>query len=260
MSVAIRYQSRGGHVKEMAEIISDGVGVEPISIDDPRAPITEPVDILFIGGALYKFKLDPGMEDYLASIPEGMVRKAIVFGSSALTRRPIYIIQERLRAKGIDIHPMGLYMRGKPKPYLREIGVPWAAREVAKIEKEIAEGTYGQPEEPPIVQMINNAREKREAAEAAAKAKAAEVAQEVEEGRADLREHVEETAREMEAAVDELEEKGERVLDEHRQKIVARREELEQKKAALERELAELERLDEDARGNRGADGKAGKA
>ncbi len=161
MSVAIRYQSRGGHVREMAEIISEGVEVEPISIDDPRAPITEPVDVLFIGGALYKFRLDPGMEEYLESIPEGMVRKAIVFGSSALTRRPVYLIQERLKAKGIDIHPMALYMRGKPKPYLHEIAPDWARKEVRKIEKEIEDGTYGQEQEAPIVQMIKNAKEKK---------------------------------------------------------------------------------------------------
>lgn len=160
MSIAIRYQSRGGHVKEMAEIISEGVGVEPISIDDPRAPITKPVDILFIGGALYKFKLDPGMEEYLESIPEGMVTTAFVFGSSALTRRPIFIIQERLRAKGIDIQPMGLYMRGKPKPYLHEIGAPWAKREAARVQKEIDEGTFGN-KEAPIVQLIKANDEKK---------------------------------------------------------------------------------------------------
>lgn len=169
MNVVIRYQSRGGHVKEMAEIISEGTGVEAISIDDPRAPITEPVDVLFIGGALYKFKLDPGMEEYLASIPEGMVRKAIVFGSSALTRRPIFLIQERLKAKGILIHPSGIYMRGKPKPYLHEIGVPWAKREVEKIEKEIEEGRLGKEPEAPIVQMMKAQEEKKAKAQEAKK-------------------------------------------------------------------------------------------
>ena len=161
MNVAIRYQSRGGHVKEMAEIIAEGAEVEPISIDDPRAPITKPVDVLFIGGALYKFQLDPSMVEYLDSIPEGMVRKAIVFGSSALTRRPVYMIQERLKQKGVDIHPMALYMRGKPKPYLREIAPPWAAKEIRKIAKEIEEGTYGEEPEAPIVQMIKAHKEKK---------------------------------------------------------------------------------------------------
>ncbi len=163
MRVAIRYQSRGGHVKEMAEIIQEGADVEPISVDDPRAPIKKPVDVLFIGGALYAFRLDPSMEEFIESIPEGMVRLAIVFGSSALTRRPIYLMQERLKAKGIDIHPMALYMRGKPKPYLREIVPPWAERELRKIEKKIEEGTYGEQEKAPIVQMIENAEQKKAA-------------------------------------------------------------------------------------------------
>lgn len=176
MSVAIRYQSRGGHVKEMAEIIAEGVGVDPISIDDPRAPITKPVDVLFIGGALYKFRLDPGLEEFIESIPEGMVRTAIVFGSSALTRRPVYLIQERVKARGIDIHPSALYMRGKPKPYLHEIGSPWAAREAANIEKKIKDGTYGLPEEAPIVQMMKAKEERKAKNAAAAEAKIAKEA------------------------------------------------------------------------------------
>ena len=139
MKVAIRYQSRGGHVKEMAEIVSEGTGVEAISIDDPRAPITEPVDVLFIGGALYKFKLDPGMEEYIRNIPAELVGKAVTFGSSALTRRPVFLLQEQLRNKGIAVHPSAVYMRGKPKPYLHEIMPTWAAREVRNIEKEFAE-------------------------------------------------------------------------------------------------------------------------
>ena len=169
MNVAIRYQSRGGHVKEMAEIISSGIDIEPISVDDPRAPIKKPVDVLFIGGALYAFKLDPSMEEFIESIPEGMVRVAIVFGSSALTRRPIYLMQERLKAKGIDINPSAVYMRGKPKPYLAEIVPDWAQREVAKIKKQIDEGTYGKEPDAPIVQMLKNAEEKKAAKAANAK-------------------------------------------------------------------------------------------
>ncbi|MDO4806130.1 MAG: hypothetical protein Q4A07_02655 [Coriobacteriales bacterium] len=137
MEIAIRYQSRGGNVKEIAEIISQGVDVEPISIDDPRAPITKHVDLLFIGGALYKFALDPGLEEYIANLPEGIASKAIVFGSSWLTHRPVLLIKERVKARGIDIHPSAMWMRGKPKPYLYEIGVPWAKREADRVQKEL---------------------------------------------------------------------------------------------------------------------------
>ena len=196
MEVAIRYQSRGGHVKEMAEIIAEGAEVEPISIDDPRAAIKKPVDILFIGGALYKFKLDPGLEEFIESIPEGKVRMAIVFGSSALTRRPIYLIQERLKAKGIDIHPMCLYMRGKPKPYLREIVPPWAAREIRTLAKQIDEGTYEERSEAPVVQMLKNAERKKAAKKVEAAARVAEKAIEVSEKAEEVAEKAAEVAEE----------------------------------------------------------------
>ena len=65
--------------------------------------------------------------------------KAVTFGSSALTRRPVFLLQEQLRNKGIAVHPSAVYMRGKPKPYLHEIMPTWAAREVRNIEKEFAE-------------------------------------------------------------------------------------------------------------------------
>lgn len=140
MKIAIRYQSRGGNVKEMAQIIAEGAGVEAISIDDPRAPLTDHVDLLIIGGALYKFALDPALSEYLANLPDGIASKAIVFGSSWVSHRPVLLIKERLKAHGIDIHPSAMWMRGKPKPYLHEIGVPWAKREIAKIEEELFGG------------------------------------------------------------------------------------------------------------------------
>lgn len=168
MNVAIRYQSRGGHVREMAEIFSEGAGVEAISVDDPRAPITKPVDLLFIGGALYSFKLDPSLVEFIDSIPEGMVKRAICFGSSALTRRPVFLIQAALKKKGIEINPMAFYQRGKVKPYLHEIGPKFASDEIEKYEKELA----GEVDDrAPIVRML----EEREKQKAAKKAEAEKV-------------------------------------------------------------------------------------
>ncbi len=164
MKVAVRYQSRGGHVKAMAESLAEGAGVEALSVDDPKAAIKEPVDLLFIGGALYAFKLDPSMEEFIRNIPEGMVRKAICFGSSALTRRPVYLIQGLLKEKGIEINPMALYQRGKPKPYLFEIAPKFASDQIKKYERELAEG---KDEEAPIVKMLRAHEESKHAKEAA---------------------------------------------------------------------------------------------
>jgi len=120
MKVAIRYYSRGGHVEAMAEALSRGTGVEAISIDEPGAPITEHVDLLFVGGALYKFMLDPTFKEYLQSLPEDLIDEVVCFGSSMLTRRPIFLMQDVFKAKGIKINKQAVWARNRPNDDLLE--------------------------------------------------------------------------------------------------------------------------------------------
>lgn len=114
MKVAIRYFSRGGHVKSMAEALARGTGVEAVSIDEPSAKITEHIDLLFIGGALYNFQLDKGFKQYLEDLPEGLIDEAICFGSSWLTRRPVFLIQDYLKKKDIKISKQAIWSRNRP--------------------------------------------------------------------------------------------------------------------------------------------------
>ena len=130
MNVAVRYYSRSGHVKLMAEALAKGAGVEAISIDDPRAKLTEPVDILFIGGALYAYQLDQKLKDFIASLPEGIVTdRAICFGSSWLTRRPVYLIQGMLKDRGINVAPQAVYARNNPRKLILESAEVFAEME-----------------------------------------------------------------------------------------------------------------------------------
>lgn len=121
MKVAVRYFSRGGNVRLMAEAVARGAGVEALSIDEPGAQISEPVDLLFIGGALYAFALDRRLEDYIAELDGDLIGEVICFGSSLLTRRPVLLIQDRFKAKGVKICKQAFYSRGKPNDDL--IGV-----------------------------------------------------------------------------------------------------------------------------------------
>ena len=60
MKVAVRYQSRGGNTKEIAEAIAKAADVkaEPIDIS-----IDEPVDVLFVGGGVYAHTIDPSLKN-----------------------------------------------------------------------------------------------------------------------------------------------------------------------------------------------------
>ena len=195
MKVAIRYYSRGGNVELMAEALARGTGVEAISIDEPGAEITEHVDLLFIGGALYKFQLDPLFKEYLNNLPEGLIDEAICFGSSYLTRRPIFLIQDYLKKKSIKISKQAIWSRNHPNDDLIEVieyfaknemtrdrsldGLPpymifKRSQEIKKAKEEAAAaGVEYVPEgEDPAVlaqRAADEARAEAEAAEAAAK-------------------------------------------------------------------------------------------
>lgn len=132
MKVAIRYFSRGGNVEAMAEALSRGTGVEAISTDEPGAQITEHIDLLFIGGAIYNFQLDKTFKEYLDNLPEGLIDEAICFGSSMLTRRPIYLIQDYLKKKNIKISKQAIYSRNHPNPDLVEVIEYFAKNEMVR--------------------------------------------------------------------------------------------------------------------------------
>lgn len=191
MKVAIRYQSRGGNVKAMAEALSRGAGVEAISFDEPGAQITEHVDLLFIGGALYNFQLDKDFKRYLDELPEGLIDEAICFGSSMLTRRPIYLIQDFLKKKSIPISKQAVYSRNHPNDDLIGVIEYFAKNEMTrdrsldglppymifkrsqelKAEREAAEALAEQdPEAAERAAKQRDAEEKRAAAEAAKQA------------------------------------------------------------------------------------------
>ena len=112
--VAVRYYSKSGNTKLLAEAIGKGAGVIPISVDEDNAKITEDLDVLFIGGALYAYGLDKVMNEYLAGIDGSKVKKAVVFSTSWISKHSIDLIKKALVAKGIEVADETCYVRNKP--------------------------------------------------------------------------------------------------------------------------------------------------
>lgn len=111
---AVRYYSKSGNTKLLAEAIGKGAGVIPISVDEDSAKITENIDVLFIGGALYAYGLDKVMNEYLASIDGSKVKKAVVFSTSWISKHSIDLIKKALKEKGIDVVEDTCYVRNNP--------------------------------------------------------------------------------------------------------------------------------------------------
>ena len=135
MKVQVRYYSRSGNTKILAEAIAKGVNTKAISIDDSNALISDKTDVLFIGGALYAYGLDNKIKEYIANLDSSNIKKTVVFSTSWISKHSIDLIKKALKNKGIDVVEEYIYYKNKPSNNeLKE------AEELAKKLIELKEG------------------------------------------------------------------------------------------------------------------------
>lgn len=114
MTTAVRYYSRFGNTKAVAEAIAKAAGVKAVSVDSAEAGINASVDVLFVGGALYAYGIDSHLRSYLDSLDGSLVGKAVVFSTSWVSKHAIELVREALAERGISVAKETLYFRGKP--------------------------------------------------------------------------------------------------------------------------------------------------
>ncbi len=114
MKTAVRYYSRSGNTKALADAVARAAGVPAVSVDAADAAITEPVDILFIGGALYAYGLDGHMKAYLKTLKKENVKKAAVFSTSWISKHSLDLLKKGLEEAGIEVVEETLYAKNRP--------------------------------------------------------------------------------------------------------------------------------------------------
>ncbi len=81
MKFAVRYYTKTGNTKRLAEAVAKELGVEARPISEP---ITEQVDVLFLGNSYYAFSIDPEVKSFIGTLSKDKVGKIVNFGSAAL--------------------------------------------------------------------------------------------------------------------------------------------------------------------------------
>ena len=114
MNIAVRYYSRSGNTRALAEAIAKAASVKAVSVVAPEAPIPEPTDVLFLGGALYAYGLDSHMKDYLKTLDKTKVKKAVLFSTSWISRHALELLKKGLEEAGIPVEAETLYVKNKP--------------------------------------------------------------------------------------------------------------------------------------------------
>lgn len=84
MKVAVRYYTKTGNTKRLAEAVAEAVGVQALTIE---TPVTEQVDILFLGNSYYAFTIDPEVRAFVQSLDKDKVGRIVNFGSARCSTR-----------------------------------------------------------------------------------------------------------------------------------------------------------------------------
>ncbi len=112
MKTAIRYYSRGGNTEKLAKAISEAIGVEALTTD---VPLTEDVDILFLGSSVYAYGVDDNIKSFIANIGVN-VGKVVNFSTAALVKSTYKQVGKLLEEKGIPQAKEEFYCRGSFGP------------------------------------------------------------------------------------------------------------------------------------------------
>lgn len=112
MKVAVRYYTKTGNTKRLAEAVAEVVGAEALPIS---VPVDEPVDILFLGNSYYAFTIDPEVRDFIRSLDSGKVGRIVNFGSAAMLNSTYKKVKKEADKAGIPMDPREFHCKGEFK-------------------------------------------------------------------------------------------------------------------------------------------------
>ena len=112
MKTAVRYYTKTGNTKRLAEAIASAVGVEALPIS---TPVTEPVDILFLGNSYYAFSIDPEVRKFVQGLDKKLVAKIVNFGSAAMLNSTYKKVKAEADKVGIPMDEREFHCKGEFK-------------------------------------------------------------------------------------------------------------------------------------------------
>ena len=112
MKIAVRYYTKTGNTKRLAEAVAKAVGVEALPIS---VPVTEKTDILFLGNSYYAFTIDPEVRDFIRSLDKDMVGKIVNFGTAAMLNSTIKKVTKEANKVGIPVDTREFHCKGQFK-------------------------------------------------------------------------------------------------------------------------------------------------
>jgi flavodoxin len=112
MKAAVRYYTKTGNTKRLAEAVAEAVGTEALPLS---APIEEPVDVLFLGNSYYAFNIDSEVREFIRNLDKNKVGKIVNFGSAAMLNSTYKKVKAEADKAGIPMDIREFHCRGEFK-------------------------------------------------------------------------------------------------------------------------------------------------
>ena len=112
MKVAVRYYTRTGNTKKLAEAVAAAVGAEALPIS---TRVDEAIDVLFLGNSYYAFSIDPEVRDFIRSLDKDKVGRIVNFGSAAMLNSTWKKVKAEADRAGIAMDEREFHCKGEFK-------------------------------------------------------------------------------------------------------------------------------------------------
>ncbi len=108
MRVEVRYFSKGGATKKLADAIAGAVGAEAKTVD---RPLEQFADVVFLGASVYAGKPDPAVLNFLSANAKN-IGKIVVFGSACTKKSTYAAIKSAAASNAIKTAEMFFQCKG----------------------------------------------------------------------------------------------------------------------------------------------------
>ncbi len=109
MKIAVRYYTRSGNTKKLAEAVAEAVAVEA---KDVSVPLEEKADVLFLGCSYYAFDVDQAVKDFIANNKDN-IGKIVCFGTSAMMKSMKKPVRRVADTVGVAVADEEFHCRGE---------------------------------------------------------------------------------------------------------------------------------------------------
>lgn len=112
MNVAVRYYTKTGNTRRLAEAVANALGVEALPITEP---VAGPVDLLLLGNSYYAFSIDPEVRSFIRSLDKSKIGRIANFGTAAMLNSTWKKVKAEADKVGIPMVSDEFHCRGEFK-------------------------------------------------------------------------------------------------------------------------------------------------